>query len=65
MKHEEKKKILGAIRQVFVDHRHKEVPEVLAELRATIDTFEPPKKERTKRGTRDRQERAGYDRGTT
>jgi hypothetical protein len=65
MRHEDKKRILGAIRKVFVDHRHKEVPEVLAELRATIDGFEPPKVEREQRESRDRQETAGRDRGTT
>ena len=65
MEHQDKKRILTAIRRVLTDKRHKEVPEVLAELRATIDTFEPPKVERKKRESRDRQETAGRDRSTT
>jgi hypothetical protein len=63
MEHQDKKRILTAIRQVLTDQRHQGVPTVLAALRAKIDEFEPPKAERKTRETRDRQETAGRDRG--
>jgi predicted component of type VI protein secretion system len=63
MEHQDKKRILVAIRQVLTDKRHAEVPTVLAALRAKLDEFEPPKAERKTRETRDRQETEGRDRG--
>ena len=56
---------MGNIRQVIAEKRGQPVPAVIAALRATLDELEPPKAERTKRDTRDRQQTEGYDRGTS
>lgn len=64
---------MKALRDVVVSRRDQDTPTVLAALRVRLgelDKIDPPKAateddtERKKRGTRDRQQTSGRDRGT-
>ncbi len=73
MESKDRQRIIRTLRDVVIGRRDQDVPTVLAALRVKLgelDKLDPPKveddappKERKKRGTRDRQQTAGHDRG--
>ena len=68
MEHKDRQRIISSLRDIVVGRRDQDVPTVLAALRVKLDELDkidPPKVERKKRDTRDRQQTEGYDRGTS